>query len=178
MQDEDGDSDDEQECEAAGGGESASAKQESGSAEADAECIEKIEAQADQHASSNGRDETCQAGSKRRKPTDTDDMERSKWKKAKAAGHGEDSGDGDGDTAAANRDKAADGKNEGAGTEGGVPRAVRWVFARLSHIARKSGGDRRSCVFRYGMMIRAMLWMHRRVCIMSISHWVVTVLFE
>jgi len=30
-----------------------------------------------------------------------------------------------------------------------IPRAIKWVFIRLSHIARKHGGDRRSCVFRF-----------------------------
>lgn len=41
------------------------------------------------------------------------------------------------------------GAGEAEKASASVPRAVRWVFVRLSFVARKHGGDRRSFVFRF-----------------------------
>ncbi len=98
-------------------------------------------------AHANGQHEAAQAR-KRSNPAVHDVSEAVKGKKARSSARDKSAGSaGDlekSDTG--NGDKSGDVCVEG---KAGVPRAVRWVFARLSHIARKSGGDRRTCVFRY-----------------------------
>jgi hypothetical protein len=114
----------------------------------DEEAAQRQDTQADQDkgAHVNGQDVSGQAR-KRSNPAVHDavdgDGDGVKGKKARSSPR--DKSD-SGDTEKSDMNSADKG---GGGGGGGVPRAVRWVFARLSHIARKSGGDRRTCVFRY-----------------------------